>query len=326
MKFDIIEIDRVCDGAKKKGNNPFYPEHSGVSSDFGKNTHHISDANFIDIHYHADPDAYLRRHGAIAAGQLYGEFGGWVVLKNHLGCTAAQATEARRAGAPVSGSVVLNEIVGGIDRRVIERSLCQSDTGNGRLIVHLPTVTGRAHKSRLARDLRHSILRDGDRAIQPLTISDDTGRLLPQVMDILRLACDAPIVVSSGHASRGEVYRLIDAALALNVPRLMLNQPANPLTGLSAHDLGEISQASGVFIEQCALTYLLGYQDDADFFAVLRDVRNVIYSSDLGQPSQPDIGEWIDLTRIWFGRAGLSHGRIDDITRNNPLRMLELPS
>ena len=37
--------------------------------------------NFIDLHYHANPDAFVRRHGAIDAGKLYAAANGRVVLK-----------------------------------------------------------------------------------------------------------------------------------------------------------------------------------------------------------------------------------------------------
>ncbi|AYZ65618.1 hypothetical protein EGY31_20230 [Burkholderia multivorans] len=280
----------------------------------------IAQATFIDVHYHAGPDAFVRRRSVLDAGARYREAGGWVVLKNHLGCTAAQAWEARQAGLPVSASIVLNEIAGGIDRRAVERSLCQHGEGPVRLIVHFPTVTGRKHASRLARERSHPIL--DQRAIAPCTVSDADGRLKDSVVDILRMARDYPLVISTGHANRDEVYRLVDAAIRHDVPRLMLNQPANPLTGLRAAELRDIASAPMVYVEQTALTYLLGYQDADDFRAVLADVPRVVYSSDLGQTSQPDIADWLRTSSGWFDAFGLSRERIDDITRVQPLALL----
>ncbi|OLF52216.1 DUF6282 family protein [Pseudomonas chlororaphis] len=277
-------------------------------------------ARFIDVHYHAGPDAYLRRHSAIQAGGQYRALDGWVVLKNHLGCTAAQAWEARQQGLPVSGSIVLNEIAGGIDWRVVERSLCQHGAAELRFIVHLPTVTGRKHTSRLARDLSHPIL--GQRPVQPLTVSDASGRLNHATLELLRMSRDYPVVISTGHANREEVLRLVEAADRLQVPRLMLNQPANPLTGLKAADLLELGSLPLLYIEQTALTYLLGYQDEDDFSRVLRELPQVVYSSDLGQTSQPDIRPWLDISQKWFQAFGLSAARIESITRGCPLQML----
>ncbi|MGI4840197.1 MAG: DUF6282 family protein [Janthinobacterium lividum] len=281
----------------------------------------ITHATFIDVHYHAGPDAYLRRHSATAVGEHYREHNGWVVLKNHLGCTAAQAWEARARGLPVSGSVVLNEIAGGLDTRVVERSLCQHDA-DLRFIVHLPTVTGRQHSSRLARTLSHPIL--GQRPIQPLTVSDNSGQLTAATLDLLRMSRDYPLVISTGHANGPEVLRLVEAADRLGVPRLMLNQPANPLTGLDAKALQALGDLPFLYIEQTALTYLLGYQPADDFAAVLGELPRVLYSSDLGQTSQPDLPEWLTLSQQWMAGFNLSAGRVDDITRRWPLQMLSV--
>lgn len=277
-------------------------------------------ASFIDVHYHAGPDSYVRRHSVLEAGRRYQAENGWVVLKNHLGCSAAQAWEARCAGLPVSGSIVLNEIAGGIDWRYVERALCQHGEGAGRLIVHLPTVTGRFHQSRLTRNLSHTILQNCP--IKPLQVSDGNGHLTSQTCDILRMARDYPIVVSTGHANREEVLLLIDAAEKFQVPRLMLNQPANPLTGLSASELFDLAQSSMVYVEQTALTYLLGYQSKEDFQSVVTRVPRVVYSSDLGQTSQPDIADWLLQSQEWFTEFGLTTDRFIEITRTNPITML----
>ncbi|MDG9884284.1 DUF6282 family protein [Pseudomonas sp. GD04058] len=281
----------------------------------------LLDAEFIDVHYHAGPDAFVRRHGVIEASRRYAALNGWVVLKNHLGCTAAQAWEARQEGFPVSGSVVLNEIAGGIDFRVVQRSLCQHGDSDARLIVHLPTVTGRAHQSRLKRNSAHWIL--DEHPIKPLTVSHE-GRLNAQTLDVLRMARDYPIVISSGHADAHEVRLLIEAAQQLEVPRLMLNQPANPLTGLDAEALLELARAPMVYTEQTALTYLLGYQGWDDFARVLREVPRALYSSDLGQTSQPDIEQWQVDSLLWFERMGLDRKRALQVGRGHAREMLKL--
>ena len=103
----------------------------------------------------------------------------------------------------------------------------------------------------------------------------------------------------------------------------MLNQPANPITGFSAAELLALGEHDWLYVEQCSLTLYLGYQTPQDMYDVLTQVNNVVYSSDLGQPAQPDIGEWLEDSRRWFQAAGLSAERIDAVTRLNPLRMLD---
>lgn len=279
------------------------------------------EADFIDVHYHAGPDAFLRRHGVMETGRCYGSLNGWVVLKNHLGCTAAQAWEARQEGLPVSGSVVLNEISGGIDFRVVQRSICQHGDSDARLIVHLPTVTGRTHHSRLKRKSGHWIL--DKYPILPLTVSHE-GKLSAQTLDVMRMAKDYPIVISTGHADGHEVRLLIDAAVQLDVPRLMLNQPANPLTGLDANALLDLVNAPMVYTEQTALTYLLGYQSWEDFTNVMRDLPRVVYSSDLGQTSQPGIEHWREGSLLWFQHMALGNERVREVTQVNARQLLHL--
>ncbi|WP_310720173.1 DUF6282 family protein [Streptomyces lydicus] len=280
------------------------------------------DARFIDVHYHVGPDAFLRRHTAATAGAIYAEHGGWVVLKNHLGSTAAQAWEARQQGLPVSGSIVLNDLAGGFDPRAVEQAVIQHGDDSGlRLIVHLPTVTGRSHRSRLTRTPSHPLLADGQR---PLTVTDDRGTLRPEVRELLRAARDLPVVISTGHADGHEVRLLVDEAVRLDLPRLMLNQPANPMTGLTYKDLVEVAAAEQVWTEQTALTYLLEYQDWADFADVLSLLPRVVYSSDLGQPSQMDIASWLTWNQKIFHWAGLTPERIAELIHTAPQEMLSL--
>jgi hypothetical protein len=280
-----------------------------------------SRVQFLDVHYHAAPDAWQRRRGVIAAGRCYRDLGGGVVLKNHLGSSVAAAEAARELDLPVLGSVVLNAIAGGPAWRVVAQALAQVQApSSGRLLVHLPTVTGARHTSRLTRSVSNDYAgRDG---LYPCSLCDDGGRLTATVLDLVRWAADHPVVLSTGHADRDTVYRLIEAAQRHRLPRLMLNQPANPMTGLNAADLLALAGEPWLFIEQTALTYLLGYQSWDDFAAVLRQVPNVVYSSDLGQPSQIDLTEWWSISRNWFDAAGLGAARVKEIELDKPLAML----
>ena len=109
--------------------------------------------DFIDIHYHANPDLYKRRYCTIEAAQHYQRLNGACVLKSHLGETSIQASIALEQGLPVLPSVALNTIAGGINSKVIMRALAQMTTQATKLIVDLPTITGRQHQSKLARSL-----------------------------------------------------------------------------------------------------------------------------------------------------------------------------
>jgi predicted TIM-barrel fold metal-dependent hydrolase len=138
------------------------------------------------------------------------------------------------------------------------------------------------------------------------------------------MAGEYPIVLSTGHASREEVFSLIDACIQYNVPALLLNQPANPLTGLTAADLSELVKNEFIWVEQTTLTYLLGHQNKEDFTKVLTAIPRVIYSSDLGQTTQMDIASWYSYTHQVFDELKLSEQRQDALLRGNAAMLLNL--
>jgi hypothetical protein len=274
----------------------------------------MKNVEFIDIHYHASPDLFQRRYSVMEAGKLYQNLNGAVFLKSHLGPTAVQATLAQQSGLPVFPSLVLNDIAGGIHYKSILRTLAEyQPLIPSKMIVHLPTITGREHPSKLVR--RASRPEWYPHLTRPACIINSDGRFNDGVIDY-------PIVLSTGHASKDEVYALIDACIQYQVPALLLNQPANPMTGLTAANLMEIAEVSFVWTEQTALTYLLSYQDETDFERVLKHVPRVIYSSDLGQTTQMDVPEWLEQSNQWFTKFNLLPQLRKDLCLNNPLNLL----
>ncbi len=244
-----------------------------------------------------------------------------VVLKSHLGSTAAQATLAQQHGLPVFASVALNQFTGGIDYRVVLRALAEyQPILPAKLIVDLPTLTGRHQQSKLSRNFSVGPLKEV--ALEPTTVFNAEKKLKPEVIDLIKFARDYPVVLSTGHASKEEVYALAEACDKYKLDALLLNQPANPLTGLTAKDLASLANHSFIWIEQTALTYLLGYQNDSDFQKVLTLPKRVVYSSDLGQTSQMDILGWQVTSMNWFTEFNLSEKRKKEICLTNPAQLL----
>lgn len=280
-------------------------------------------ASVVDLHYHAGPDLYRRRYTCYEAGARYANIGGWVVLKSHLVSTAAQAWEARRAGLPVSGSVVLNDLSGGIRPQTLEQAVYAHGADSPvRLVAYLPTLAGSAHPSRLVREPFHPLL-DPTRRPGPRVVDED-GRLRPGVREVLRAAKDLPIVLATGHCDRQETERVIDEAVRLGLPRLLLTHATHPMSGWTPKELSGLRDVPGLYVELTALTVLLGHRDLTHVGEVAVAHPNVVYSSDLGQPDQPPPAAWLRLSRSWFARAGLGPQQVRAITRDNPARVLAL--
>lgn len=189
-----------------------------------------------------------------------------------------------------------------------------------KLIVDFPTITGRSYQSKLARSFVNS--KWSSQLTQAETIFNEYDQIKPAVIDVLKLAVDYPVLLTTGHASRPEIEALLDACEQYDVPHLLLNQPANPLSGLKAHDLLNLSFNKRVWVEQTYLTYAIKHQEPDDFEAVLRNVPRLIYSSDLGQTSQINIQQWYNQSLVIFEEFGLSPDRVKDIWYENPLSLL----
>ncbi|MFF4060663.1 DUF6282 family protein [Streptomyces sp. NPDC001668] len=275
----------------------------------------------VDVHYHAGPDLYRRRLTTGGAGRAYAAVDGWVVIKSHLGSTAASAWEARQEGLPVSGAVVLNDLVGGVRPQVVEQAVyAHGPDAPARLVVHLPTLVGPAHRSALRREPFHPLLDTdrwrGDRVL------DGSGRLSRPVREVLRAARDLPVVLATGHCDREETLRVIDEAVRLELPRLLLTHATHPMSGLTPEDLSRLAGLPGLYVELTALTLLLGHRDVQHLADVVRAHPNVVFSSDLGQPDQPDLAGWLAVSRQWFAEAELTPAEVEAITSGNPSRLL----
>lgn len=277
---------------------------------------------FLDVHYHVDADQFKRRYNAVQAGEIYRKLKGGVVLKNHLGNCASLASLAQSFDLPVFGSTVLNDISGGLSIQPIKNALCQYDFKHkGRMLVHFPTIVPNKHKSKLIRSYANEHVVEF--ANRPIAITNDDGKLLDSVKKIIEFAADHNIVISTGHASKNEIYTLVDYVDACNSDvRVMLNQPANPITGISAKELRQFNELDWLYSEQTALTLLLGYQSFDDFSDVVANQKNLIYSSDLGQVSQMDIQEWRSQSEIWFKTIELTKSRVKEISLTTQLKML----
>nr|WP_275064628.1 DUF6282 family protein [Bartonella sp. MM73XJBT] len=276
---------------------------------------------FLDIHYHARPDLFDRTYSAYDAAKIYAQHKGGVVLKNHLGSTAALSTALQEQDLPVFGSIVLNYASGGLNLLSVKRALAHYQfVSKPKLLVHLPTIVPTHHRSRLKRNFSNDYA--AFLAQQPTAITCEKGYLRSEVYELITFSADNEIVLSSGHASKDATLYLLDAVAKKGNCRLLLNQPANPMTGFSAAQLQGLGEHDWLYIEQCALTFYLGYQTKEDMLSVLSKVNNVIYSSDLGQLGGTDIPTWLKDSANWFQEAKLSPSQIQTITLDNPLKML----
>lgn len=272
----------------------------------------------VDIHHHAGVDTLRRRRTVLEAGEEYRRLAGWVVVKSHLASTTAVAWEARRRGLPVSGSVVLNHLAGGLDPRVVEQAvLTHGPDSPARPLIYLPTLTGHAHAP--SQDAFHPDI--GTRSVG-IRVSDDEGRLLPETVEVIAACADLPVVLATGHCVRDEVMRVVDCAVEHGVSRIVVTHATHPIVGLTDDDLRALADLEQVFIELTGLTYILKRRTPEELLTAIGAHPRVILSSDLEQPASPDIEEWLTGTRAWLRSNGVSEREIRELLVERPSRLI----
>tara|TARA_B100001094_G_scaffold330678_1_gene396508 strand:- start:123 stop:803 length:681 start_codon:yes stop_codon:yes gene_type:complete len=205
---------------------------------------------FLDVHYHANPDSFKRRYHPIEAGSIYQKNSGACVLKNHLGSTTAFAQVAQSMQLPVFGSIVLNDIAGGLSAKPIQQSLTQySFAHSGRLMVHLPTIVPTTHKSSMKRVKANKYV--DLFANKSLGLLDAQKKLKSDIKHLIEFIQQNSLVLSTGHASKREIYILLEYIdeLGYNFP-IMLNQPANPITNMNADELLSLEKKIGFLLNK----------------------------------------------------------------------------
>lgn len=268
----------------------------------------------IDIHIHSDPDSMPRSIDGLDAAKLAKQHGmRAIVLKNHFEPTASLAWLARKQnpGIEVFGGIALNLTVGGINAAAVER-MTRVKGGWGR-IVWMPTF-----------DAENAVRRSGEsRPFVPIARS---GRLLPEVAQVLDLIARHRLVLATGHSSPGENLLLIREARRRGIRSILVTHATADPIFMSAAEVKEAA-GLGAFIE---FTYqaLIAAKPltIADYAASIRaaGVEHCILVSDLGQAGNPlptdGFREFIRKLRD----AGFSAADIDRMAKHNPARLLSL--
>ena len=154
----------------------------------------------FDLHVHAGPDpGQERRVDALDAGRYAheAEMAGFA-LKSHHYPTAplAQALNRVYPGLNVVGAIALNVQVGGLNPEAVEASAAM-----GAGVVWMPTYDADFF-------MRRQGLGPGIRVL------DETGRLKPEVYDIIEVVRRNDMVLASGHLAPEETIALFAAASA----------------------------------------------------------------------------------------------------------------
>jgi hypothetical protein len=268
----------------------------------------------IDLHVHAAPDVRPRCVTDLAlAWEAAGRGMRGFLLKSHYGETAGRAAIVREAvpGIEAFGSLVLNDSVGGLNPTAVDYALTI-----GAKEVWLPTISADHHH------LYHGSAAPGIR------VTDETGAVLPEVRDILRLIADADAILGTGHVSLEEIAAVVPAALDAGVRKILVTHPEWPPTRLTIEQQRALLASGKVFFERCYVSAKpppghVPFQTIVEAIEALGTSSTVV-STDFGRADLPHPVQGMAEYLQQLARHGFSEDDIDIMARRNPAYLLGL--
>lgn len=279
----------------------------------------------VDVHVHAGLSLFPRLYDDWELAKQAAKAGlAAVVLKAHEGSSVERAHVADRyvAGIQVFGGVVLNHFVGGFNPYSVELAL-----GLGGKIVWMPTIHAQNHL-RYYGDAGYQEMAATIQLkypVKPLRILDDSGRLLPEVIDIVKIVAERDAVLATGHLSLEEIGQLVPAARELGVKRVVLNHPELPVSSLPLDFQLEMARL-GVYIERSFLptTEKWGRYPISRTAEEIRRIgpERCLLETDLGEKDGLDPSEGLMRFCCGLFEAGIPWHWIRQMVAENPRQLL----
>ena len=238
-------------------------------------------------------------------------------LKSHYTSTAerAQVVSGVVPGVRVLGALTLNQAVGGMNALAVEIAARE-----GARIVWMPTVDSPAETAgrsdpkpgdkvpqwaRLQHELRGLGL-----GVEPVHVTDDEGRVLPETRDVLRAIARHGLVLATAHLARDDTFAVVEAAFDEGVEHVVVTHPEFTCQRFTIEDQVALAER-GCLIERCLSTPHSGKTTFEHVFDGVRAVgleRN-FFSSDFGNPDYPPVEDGLALWADRLLGRGLRRGR-----------------
>ncbi|HEX9153919.1 MAG TPA: DUF6282 family protein [Nitrospira sp.] len=274
----------------------------------------------IDMHVHFGPDMppapdirVARRLDGLGIARQAREAGmRAIVMKSHHWPTGALARTIQPIVPEVAlfGTVVLNYSIGGLNPFAVEVA-----ANIGCKVVFPPTWNSAYH---VARQVPPSLVPVGLRGRPGLTVLDESGRLLPEMQEILDIVKAKDMVIATGHLSPREHLVLVEEAHRRRIERIVVSHVREEITLEERKRMAD----HGAVIE-------LIYRPKMDPTAIIRSaqaigVERCAMTVDGGQAFNPFAAE---AYRVFVGQLlyhGMSPQEVKTIAQQVPSGVLGL--
>jgi hypothetical protein len=267
-----------------------------------------------DTHIHVAPDVVPRIVDDVTLAHRFLELGmDGFTLKSHYTSTAERAAVVRAAvpGIDCRGAIVLNRAVGGLNPLAVEVAARE-----GVRTVWLPTVdsVNESHERDAPPGAKVPVwvklqleLREQGIEIEPVSVVDDAGAVLPQTRAVLERIAHHGLLLATGHLARDEIFTVVDAALEEGVTEIVITHPEFPAQNLSVADQRALAER-GALLERCMTTPHTGKTPWDVWIQNIRDAgpEHSVLSTDLGQVFNPPVEDGMGIMVDRLLAAGFS--------------------
>ena len=249
----------------------------------------------IDLHCHSGPSVMPRSIDHLEIAREASKVGMKALLfKDHYysvtPVTQLLMKHFQDLNVELLSGVPLNNTSGGFNPYAVDHGIKL-----GANLVWMPTFSAanhiRAHQQ--DKDFEKKFPTTKEKMLEPIPLSilDDSKKLLDEVKFILDLIAENDLVLSSGHLHISEIWVLFDEAKKRGVKRLLCNHPTY-IIGASYDDITELVKL-GSYIEHsmCMFVEKSKYQfyspEELDQMIKAAGIEKTILGSDLGQVGNP---------------------------------------
>ena len=284
-----------------------------------------------DLHVHSAPDVLPRLMNDIdMAERIKGSGMAGYAIKSHFFCTSERAELMHELYPEVDyiGTITLNSSVGGINPTAMEMA-CRS----GIKLVWFPTCdneherayTFNGDPNKKLPFWARIIIEMKEAGIEAPTINilDENGELKKEVLDVLDIIKKYDIILTTGHISHEEAYKLIPEAAKRGITKMIITHVDFPTTFYTIEDQ-KMFASYGAKMEHCYTTWATGkcpWETTVEQIRAL-GAENVVLGTDLGQKTSiyPDEGmlKWAER----LSEEGFSAEEIRTMMVYNPRKLL----
>lgn len=267
-----------------------------------------------DLHVHASPSHDARSvtdWDVLMDAEKAGMAG--VLIKNHYEPTGGRAESVNHifnGTARLYGGIALNLPVGGINPYAVE-----SAVRLGARMIWMPT-----------RDAKNSIERAGRGVFRPhpgISVLDKSGNLIPSVYEVLEIAKQYQVCVSTGHLSLHESWEICRAGKEVGV-QMILTHPEYDHTRISVEDQ-LLFVREGVMIEKDWVDIALRMASVEEVAGSIRKIgaAHIYLATDRGQASGEKPVEGMLLFLEDLLRCGITEEELVIMIQENPRNVLQ---